>query len=428
VPSVPTFVRSSPVGRFLLQIDVHEYGIRIQLSEEAPAVPTPQEQMGLVQGFERNISRTSFILTHMLRLDLSMVTSVTGLTTYEVELELVQPYSAFEAVRQFPFAIGELLKYVQNSNFPISKAEMAGVKQFVCSLLNVKQFRNAQGSQIRTFQKEDLWRLFDVPYAVGVKNDGVRCQCFISGEGNVFLYHRKADEPDEMRVFMIGMPNQEQEGAKEAMAEYAGTLLEGELEQNDGFVVFDLLAYRDKDVRGNPKWTLIDRLPAAREVVEAVCRHTNAEIVMKTFSVNQAPDPASLASEIRRLLGPEGPAPEGLVFVPVNECQPASAGERTNIWPTLMKWKPAELTTIDFRVSFDGENAGLLVGVRGREVPFRPESFPEAYRIANLLVEASSVSIQHGCIVEVSVHLDGEGGIRFAPVRVRRDKVGSSGV
>jgi SAM-dependent methyltransferase len=98
--------------------------------------------------------------------------------------------------------------------------------------------------------------------------------------------------------------------------------------------------YNGKDLRGDTKYDLKSRLTRLNHVVDSIKNTEKYIVKMKKFYYKNV----FLASEI--ILNDIDNKPyknDGLIFTPMNEPYPT-----TKKWRSLLKWKPAELNTIDF--------------------------------------------------------------------------------
>lgn len=199
---------------------------------------------------------------------------------------------------------------------------------------------------------DDFLGKFVDEYAVTLKLDGVRRFLFISMTGTF-----SAGPPDD--IWKIGTP----------FPAYAGTLLDTEMyvdeDQKTSFYVFDILFYKNRDVRGE---RLKERLKKVEETVGAISRSStlfSADIRMKEFfTTGTFYDRVEKAFEnvqttTFRL--------DGLIFQPNNWYK----NNHTR------KWKPASQMTIDVRLqrSGDSDDFQMLVGGnRGEEIVFKGTS------------------------------------------------------
>ena len=243
------------------------------------------------------------------------------------------------------------------------------------------------------------------------------------------MFYRDKTRPDGMRLFIIGKPLPN-EISRSAMEDVAGCLMEGELD-GDGFHAFDMLAFENRDVRGDPQETLIVRLDHLDRVIPAILRHSNVEgLCVKEMRVFGEGDGAGLAREAQEILR-QHPSAEGLIFTPCNIPYPRSLddnGHLIRMWPELLKFKPdPESVTVDLRY-FNGRGRirpGLYALLSGREVPFRPRMYPAAGDLGALETNPD-VALSDGDIVECSFRVkhcpDGIDRLSLKPIRVRNDK------
>lgn len=402
------------------KVDLNEYGLRIAIAFEQPLTESFLGNPECV----RTIRRHSFMLSPTMRLDMSAVTTrhqnnhIPDESNFEIELEWLPTERLDPEWRYlFMFACEKLVSYVQNANFIYKASELTQAKKNLVSLMATRRIGHCFGAQPRTLQQEDMPAIFSRGYAIGDKTDGVRGYLWIVPDA-VFLMYRDTHEPDGVRMFCIGKPA----NPRTKLADFTWTLVEGEFSEQLGFLAFDLLIHKGSDLRGNMAWTLPHRLSAAKEAVDAINENAGCVVAMKELTLLEAGDLDGWRNTTQRFLDVEFP-PEGLIFTPRDECYPLGPNienpSRSRIWSTLLKWKPVETLTIDFRVVSQGPDPGLYVLLKGTEIPFRPECYQTAYQWQN--IDEGSCELNHGTIVEFRVFLV-DHLLRFSPVRARLDK------
>lgn len=359
----PFYLRKSR-DRFGGNYDLFQYLVRLSLSQEnivqiAPdGASFPQQQ--------RTKRRWSFVDANrpMIRFDLTKVETdyMTGTegsrrSSYEVEIEWVRGHRG--QVGDLIEACNFVLRVLQASPFVISLPARHNAMNDYISLTTKNHFI---GAQPETLQRRHLGTLSGKEYSVTEKIDGERCLMLIaSGTGDVFLFTRK------MQVRATGL----------RLVEYAGTLLDIELVRDHEYHVFDLVCFKGNDLRGNPTYGLRERLRICKEIVSAF--NCPARVFLKDFvwsiaDINKLPQTTY--------------EKDGYILTPVNEPYPTRAG-----WTSLLKWKPAELNSVDFLLVFDADGTPRVhVGLRDNTtVPF---SFCSRVVIDDTLHE------RQGCIVE----------------------------
>jgi len=342
------------------RLDLNDYDVRISLSRETVQHHASVNEYSILRltSLTRVKRRTSFIVSHELRLDFTEVTTTQGdsldgpLVTYEVELEVVNDIT----VLAFQSALENLIRYWKLTNFILSKPRINSLEKSFSNLVGVNNIRSFAGAQPRTMQLNDFALLESQPYAFTYKIDGIRTYLFITNRGTVLL------------VTPGSTTTMKQIAAIES-TEFDGTVLDGEFSQK--YYTFDTIFWKGRDLRDDPEYRcLLKRMSFLDILVERV-----PLIIKKDYHVGNSFEELSLGlkTSISRALNgalasliPDEDL-DGIILTPVNECYP-----RSKSWKGLLKWKPK--VTIDFRVVRNH----LFVGARPMEVEFKPENTPHA--------------------------------------------------
>ncbi|CAJ1438068.1 unnamed protein product, partial [Effrenium voratum] len=205
-------------------------------------------------------------------------------------------------------------------------------------------------------------QLLQEPYLVCEKTDGER-HLLLAYEGHVYLIDRKC------RVWLCPVQLPLPDRHARAPGWHHNTLLDGELVVDmEGsstclrYLVYDAMHMFDEDLTHR---TVVYRLrKALADVIlpkEELLRHGRSkdavQLMLKDFfELWQIRDVTAIAAEL-----PHGT--DGLVFTPV--MVPYAPGT----CPALLKWKPAHMNTVDFKLEVvSGENKNmhvkLLVGFK----------------------------------------------------------------
>jgi hypothetical protein len=305
--------------------DVYDYDFRLSLAKENILMKTdqPNESHYLI----RDKKRTSFILPFG-SLDLTVVneTSKTGetKTKHEIELEITQNVE-LSNIEQI---LAVILQTRQDNFFVISNYERRNVINQYKQLVNSYYFI---GAQPETLQKNGLSNLYKEKYSVTDKADGERMMLFITNSKDVYFL--------DSNLNRVLKTNIKSEGG------YYSTLMDGELVVNNSsnkmhFLVFDLMTYNGKDIRGNDQYKLDTRINRFNHIVTTLSVTELYKVEPKKFYYKNV----FLGSE--KLLDDATKkfyTNDGLIFTPMDEPYPL-----TRKWQKLLKWKPADLNTIDF--------------------------------------------------------------------------------
>jgi mRNA-capping enzyme len=224
------------------------------------------------------------------------------------------------------------------------------------------------GAQPVSMEQRNVRYIVEHPYMVSWKADGTRYLMYIGGRGRVFMLDR---DNSVFRVSSLSFPQR-----KDLDAHLQNTLLDGEfvvdIEPSTGgkiprYLIYDIVRFEKDDVG---KMNFHVRMQCiAKEIVgtrnEAI-KCGKLDKSAEAMSVRQkqfyplADTRKLLSDEFKKQL-PHGI--DGLIFQPVDVPY---AGGRCD---TMLKWKPSELNSVDFR---------LEISVR-QEVGGLPEKIGELY-------------------------------------------------
>ena len=284
---------------------------------------------------------------------------------YEVEIESIGENR--KAVSNVGKYIILVLKYIQNSAFPITKNEEKSVfheyaEKYFKDTRYVKEALKSRASWGRLFlgampvtltlanvltssatavSQPNIQAPYPKDYTVTEKADGERCLLFVAGSGHVYLINR------ECKIVKTGMSS-------------SGlfTLIDGELiPKLKRFLAFDMLFDCGEDIR---------HLPLTDKSNDKPTRHLkmNKQITLGSFKTvkeptlniipkrfHQTDDVVTKAGEIwRERFSKYSHHVDGIFFTPRGEPYPkVEYGSKT--WSTCLKWKPRSLLSIDFAMT-----------------------------------------------------------------------------
>lgn len=283
---------------------------------------------------------------------------------YEVEIEYVG--NNRKAVSNVGKYILFVLKYIQNSAFPITQDE----ENAVIGEYTEKYFKDGRYVKEALKNKTSWWRLFlgampvtltlanvlrtsdtTLPnvqgrypddYTVTEKADGERWLLFVAGSGRVYLINR------ECKVLKTGLSSTKHH-----------TLIDGELiPKLKRFLAFDLLFDCGEDVRHLPLTdknnTLTRHFLMNKQIALGAFKmieEPTLNVIPKRF--HQTDDVIVKAGEIwRERHSKYSHHVDGIFFTPRREAYPkVEYGSKT--WSTCLKWKPRSLLSIDFAISVE---------------------------------------------------------------------------
>jgi mRNA guanylyltransferase len=198
------------------------------------------------------------------------------------------------------------------------------------------------GGQPVSFTKPHLNLLTQRSFLVCEKSDGMRFLLFFVdfndniGEGEpqpvAFLIDRN------WKVWGI-------EGFKCPGDSGHDTLLDGELVENQetgqvSFLLFDILLLGGRDVT---QTSLDKRLGFIQNHITGPTGPGYFPLILKQFY-----KPYGIQELLEKIIPGQSHGNDGLIFTPINE--PYQAGS----WPTLLKWKPSSMNSVDFKLDQDG--------------------------------------------------------------------------
>ncbi|KAJ3229602.1 hypothetical protein HDU81_005235 [Chytriomyces hyalinus] len=352
------------IKRKLKTFDFWEFGCRATLNRETHLLGATE--LGMKTEYIRHKDRVSYVGTHV-RFDFTVVTSSKPFgntkpsTSYEIEVELTgnkkvggqRVVSFHEATKVFVDGVILVLHVLQQCHTEQGQ-------QCVPNLIKVHERHNTLleynvltrntifiGAQPETFHRHHLKGIATQEYAVSEKYDGERWLLFVSDTAHCFLINRS------MAVKKTGL---------QAVG-YNGTLMDVEIVNETFIYAFDMLFHRGRDLRADPDETLRCRLAKIQQVVDSVNREQ--EYTFGNAAV------AALLQEDQSDRERNRIQCNGFIFTPTRDPYPNRCK-----WPTLLKWKPAEINTIDFACRPSKTHPGyldlLVVDADGVYVPFPP--------------------------------------------------------
>lgn len=331
-----TGVVTTMMKQNLRKYDVYDYDLRISVSYERCGVNIPdQEAYYLV----RDKTRTSFMLPFG-KLDLTVVEQRnrdddTSITKYEVEMEITSCNMEGNDCTVIMHFLTLVLQNRQDNFFVISGNERRRVYYEYKTIMNNGYF---VGAQPETLHKERISTLYKSEYSVTDKADGERYLLIINADGLVYFMDNNLMKILKTDIFCNN---------------YRSVIIDGELVKYENkiyFLAFDLLAYNNKDIRGNQEYNLKRRLEVLDKIVNELSPSQFYHISVKKYYFGNV---FSGAKCILDSVDEKFYENDGLIFTPVNEPYPV-----VKKWSNLLKWKPAEMNTIDFyakRVSSNGD-------------------------------------------------------------------------
>ena len=322
------FISKKNVEKF----DNYDFDFRVNLAlEEVIEEPNLEE---FKQIMIREKSRDSFLFEteiSSMRYDFTEVkVDNNDRVIYELELEIK---SATDANSVISAIAGIIQTRQQNYNITSNTIQ----KKILTNYKELIKNQNFIGAQAETLHISSFPKLYREHYAVTDKADGERAFLFINESGNLYFINSSLSQVKDT-------------GLKTNL--FYSTLLDGEIIDGNqiGFYAFDILFFNGNDLRGNDKFLLGDRLDLVKQVITSIKNSPYLFCIKNYIFYN-----VFLGSKL--ILDSEKSFPyslDGLIFTPLNEPYP-----RSRKWSSLLKWKPVELTTVDFYAEKESETTDV---------------------------------------------------------------------
>ena len=195
------------------------------------------------------------------------------------------------------------------------------------------------------------FRHFDIlrsqPYLVCEKTDGVRCMllAFMFENKKICVLLNRA-----LDMYMCPL------NFRKSVYEGAGTILEGELYEDEVFMVYDALVVCGQIIGQHDFLTRLKHIEELKKAL-TVLKYDPIKLQLKTFH---------LLSDFKTFMDDYLPTVtqkiDGLIFTPVKTWVKIGTHE------TMFKWKPREKNTIDFQMKKKGDLWRLYVQEKGKLV------------------------------------------------------------
>lgn len=298
--------------------NIYDFNIRIAISKEN-IIP---QYKGKNEYVLREKERYSFDLNYC-NIDLTKVKQDNKMM-FEIELELKEKIN-IDILNK----ILSLILFTKDlSQNIITTTEKNKIINEYKQIFNTGFF---VGAQPETLQKHLIHELGKIEYAITDKADGDRYILFISSDKTVYFIDNNIKKVLKTDI-------------KSNL--YYSTVIDGELiKKNDKFLflAFDIIAFNNKDLRGDNTQYLKTRLNRLNHIIETInnnCEDKYFEIKMKKYYYKNI---FLGAKKIMDDIVNKDYENDGLIYTPMNECYPVNKK-----WKMLLKWKPSEMNTIDF--------------------------------------------------------------------------------
>lgn len=227
------------------------------------------------------------------------------------------------------------------------------------------------GSQPVSIERKHFKTLCSQPYVVCEKTDGVRCMLLafmFDGKKTCVCINRALD------MFLCSLNFRKQ------VYEENGTILEGELYNNETFMIYDALVVCGKGVG---HMNLIDRLEQIEQLMKLLTPLKYDPIKLKIKTFHALTDFKTFMDDYLPTVSQDM---DGLIFTPVKTWV------KTGTHETMFKWKPRDKNTIDFQMKWVNDKWKLYVQEKGKLV-FESMLYPN--QVPEWVVDGSIVECQY---------------------------------
>ena len=400
--------------------DFYDYNVRASCATEVPHPGLPPDS---TPDHVRVKDRTSF-RDRCVRYDFTIVTSQDlryenrpQKTSYEIEIEFISEahlgITQEQSLHHILFCMCHMLRTLQGSPTILPLSVKHNLLLEYSTLTRQYYFL---GAQPETLHRHHLNRLRSGVWAISEKYDGERYLLFVSDDGYSYLLDRR------MQVKRASLPQSASE---------RGTVLDIEF-CNDIIYAFDIVFHRGRDLRDDRALTLPARIKLLEKVINTfkACQDPKRDrprkdvktqvatpiFVKKHHFVNEFD---ALFTRWKNDTYDDKVPRDGFIFTPLTEPYPSKPK-----WTNLLKWKPADMNSIDFQIEevqdepgleqHKGKTYHLLVGDKdNRNVIFDP--CPAIFVSEG---DPWQQQLRNGVILECTY--DNNGGV--APWRLREDK------
>ncbi len=401
-------------GRF---VDFYDYNVRASWATEIACPPLPANSH--CPDHVRMKDRTSFT-DGCARYDFTVVQSQDlrpggnpkpTRTSFEIEIEFLPPTATGckanlkhidYAMNHIIFCTRHMLLTLQGGFADI--VSLSTKHNILLEYGRLTKVRHFLGAQPETLHRHHINRVRS-GYSIAEKYDGERYILFVSDNGHTYLIDRS------MQVRL----------APQAISsEQKGTILDVEVYDRNMFA-FDVVFHRGEDLRDRADMTLLPRLVILQAVVTTLRREHKRSSAPATPAFQLHVKPHYFLNEFPKIFErwsrdayDDGIARDGFIFTPTGEPYPSKTK-----WISLLKWKPADMNSIDFLLgnaseSDQGTAFELLVGDKdNRNTIFEPCHAVHIHRDDPL-----HTVLRKGCVLECTY--DNNGGMK--PWRLREDK------
>jgi SAM-dependent methyltransferase len=376
------------------KIDDYNYNIRFSLNNELPEQNIIEKNMNFLKDISNNTEKLFRLKNrysiktsdNLFLIDLTSVKSGIGkdfkssntlksVSKYEIEIEYIggEINKTPEEISKSMFYYINLILIILHDNNPLlSSTLITSIKDNYKKLIGIsgknKNTNDFIAANPVTIHRENLLKSDEVKniynkYAITLKADGSR---------NFLIVHASDNKDDNGKIYIFNN-NFEiiDTGFKDP--NYINTLIEGEYVNNNeqtDFFMYDILFYKDEDVRRRHLININkgkegkqeSRLELIDIFMKSNTRIKSDESISSFINIKKKPykwsvrsDGTDIFQKVKEIWDTRNFSlfhVDGIIFVPIFEYYPLRGGA----WPSLLKWKPPELNTIDFLIKINKDD------------------------------------------------------------------------
>lgn len=238
-----------------------------------------------------------------------------------------------------PYIYKDGTNWIVQSNSPLED----DILNFFYRSWNVKRGGFFPGPQPISIERKHFPLLINKPYAVCEKSDGVRyCMiCKMFKNSKVCCLINRA-----LKIIVVSVTLSKNN--------YLGTVMDGELVNENEFIVYDCVAFNGKSCMIND---LANRLEMVGRFVTGVIKTKNNSLIVRTKVFYPLEKFLDFQKDVLPKLNYKT---DGYIFTPVLE--PLTVGTHE----TMFKWKPKDKNTIDFQFKMYNDKWYMFIQERGR--------------------------------------------------------------
>lgn len=354
-------------------VDIDDYNFRMCLSNETSINKNDFNENEIL--YIKTRTRYEYIYKDMYIHISEFRINNSNIEQYDCEIEMINPN--FTDKMRILEVYEDIAKIMNNYNYLLSNTVKDTILEEYYKCVNTQKFIGKQPHTIKINKIDQQEQ-----YALTYKLDGERRLLFINSEGNGYYISNKMNIEKTKFTFYN---------------KFAGTIFDGEL-YNNKFYIFDLLYFKN-DIVDNVDLSI--RIHAIKEILDI---GNNENLYMKPYIFTE-----DLCNEMSNMINNiDLKQYDGIILMPVK-----------SIKSTILKWKPVEMNTIDFKVKFINNIPELYVYNKFNEVRFDYKN--ANIKILGIIKNPEYIKIlKHDTVYEMTYNVETN---EYIPIRERKDKI-----